>query len=186
MTPVVTQQQTRYVLQPFDLRHAALIAGWVETDEELRWVAPSSRPPLTAEKVAAWPRPGGRAFSLVPHGAEDPVGYGELNPMRYTPDTLWLGHLIVAPDQRCRGTGQLLVRGLLSEAFGRFSAERALLVVFPDNEVAIRCYRRVGFRIVGEECHRFGNTGPRHRLYRLEIDARAFRRRIRTSVPHHT
>ncbi len=184
MTPAVTQQQTRYVLERFDLRHAAQIAQWVETEEQLRWVAPSSRPPLTTEKVATWPRPGGRAFSLVPRGAVDPVGYGELNPVRNAPDTLWLGHLIVTPEQRGRGIGQLLVRGLLGEAFERLSAERALLVVFPDNEVAIRCYRRVGFRIVGEECHRFGNTGPRHRLYRLEIEAGAFRRRPRASVAH--
>lgn len=184
MAAAVTQQQTRYVLEPFDVRHAAQIAQWVETEDQLRWVAPSSCPPLTAEKVAAWPRLGGRAFSLVLPGSADPVAYGELNPMRDAPDTLWLGHLIVTPKRRGRGLGQLLVCGLLSEAFERLSAERALLVVFPDNEVAIRCYRRVGFKIVGEECHRFVNTGPRYRLYRLEIDARAFRRRTRTSVSH--
>ena len=90
--------------------------------------------------------------------------------MRREPGHLWLGHLVVRPDQRGKGAGQVLVRALLAYASERHLASRVSLIVFPDNTAALKCYRRVGFTIVGEEYHQFGDVGPRRRLLRLEID----------------
>jgi len=156
-------------LTPFRVWQAPIIARWVKSEEELRWLAPSTPPPLTAEKVAAWKRPGGEAFVLAMGGDDAPAGYGELNPMRSGCGDLWLGHLIVRPDLRGRGVGTFLSRALLSEAFEQRGADRVSLIVFPDNLAALRCYRRAGFITAGEEHHQFGGAGSTHRLLRLEI-----------------
>ena len=158
-----------YRLCGFDPLYAPLIAGWVGTEEQLRWLAPSTPHPLTAAKVVAWKNEGRRAFVFFGGPDSTPLGYGELNPMGNHPDHWWLGHILVRPDQRRRGIGGALVRALLAEAFERRGAARVSLIVFPDNLAAVHCYRRAGFREVGHEHHRFTETGPLQKLLRLEI-----------------
>jgi RimJ/RimL family protein N-acetyltransferase len=149
----------------------------VESDEELLWLAPSTVPPLTVEKVTAWKKPNGEAFLLTCENDPLPIGYGELNPMRHEPDHLWLGHIIVSPPYRRQGTGQAFIQAMLDHAFHRFFASRVSLIVFPANQAAVRCYRRVGFMVTSEEYHRFGTTGKMQRLLRLEIEAPAAEKR---------
>lgn len=166
-----------YRLITFVPRHAPIVARWAETDEELLWLAPSTQPPLTAAKVGEWLKRGGHAFSFLraevggQRAEEHLVGYAELNPMRNTPDHLWIGHVVVRPDMRGKGVGRTLLRALVNEAFGSLGATRLSLVVFPDNIGALRCYAAVGLRMVGEECHRFGGIGPKRRLLRYEMTA---------------
>lgn len=156
-------------LTPFQSWHAPTIARWVQTPQQLRWLAPGTSPPLTAEKIMGWHKSGGTAFVLVKGGEGPPWGYGEINPMPGGGGHVWLGHVIVRPDQRGRGLGSYLLRALLAEAFERQNATRVALIVFPDNLAALRCYRRAGFNLSGEEHHQFGNAGPTHRLLRLEV-----------------
>ncbi|MBI4717370.1 MAG: GNAT family N-acetyltransferase [Planctomycetes bacterium] len=145
-----------------------MIAAWVGTAPELRWLAPSSALPLTAEKVVAWRKPGGHAMVWTRDTAEVPAAYAELNPMRDAPDHWWMGHVIVSPQLRGRGMGTAFVRALLNEAFTELLASRVSLVVFPENRIAIACYRRAGFTAIGEEYHRFSEESPYLRLLRLE------------------
>ena len=156
-------------LEPFTPLYAPTVATWVNTDEELRWLAPSTPPPLTAAKVAGWLRPGRRAFVLIQEGDETPVGYAELNPMRRDPNHLWIGHVIIRPDRRGRRLGQSFVQRLVANAFADEAVTRISLIVFPDNTAAVECYRRVGFSFAGEEYHRFGESEPLERMVRLEI-----------------
>lgn len=162
--------------RPFHNANAAAVASWVDTRELLRWVAPSQQGPLTAAKVLNWVKPGGEAFVLVEADTDEPVAYGELNPMRAEPDHYWVGHIVVRSMDRGRGTGGRLVRELLAHAFGELSAGFVSLVVFPNNKWAIRCYNNAGMKIMGEEFHRLGGKGPYHRLVRLQIDREGFRR----------
>ncbi len=156
-------------LMPFGRRHAASIVRWVKGEQQLRWLAPSTTPPLTAEKIVGWEKPGGQAFVLQKGHGGQPLGYGEVNPMRRGSDRLWLGHVVVRPDQRGRGVGSVLLQALLSEAFDRRDATHVALIVFPDNVAALRCYQRAGFRLMGEEFHQFKGQGSLHRLLRLEM-----------------
>ncbi|MFQ5462631.1 MAG: GNAT family N-acetyltransferase [Phycisphaerae bacterium] len=157
-------------LDGFDAQDAIAIAGWVRNHRELRELAPSTEPPLTSEKVRGWPRPGGAAFvyRIAPERA--PVCYGELNPMRSVPDHLWIGHVIVDPAWRGRGLGTRFVQDLVDHAFAKLRARRISLVVFPANQPALRCYRSAGFRMQGEEFHRFGTSDARYRLIRFELE----------------
>jgi len=161
-------------LAPFQSWHAPTITRWVQTQQQLQWLAPSTPPPLTAEKIMDWKKSGGSAFVLVKGGESPPWGYGEINPMLRDDEQVWLGHVIVRPDQRGRGLGGVLLRALVAEAFERRCAKRVALIVFPDNLSALRCYRRAGFIVSGEEYHQFSSEGPTHRLLRLEIARPAF------------
>ncbi|HNQ22375.1 MAG TPA: GNAT family N-acetyltransferase [Phycisphaerae bacterium] len=156
-------------LRPFEPAQAGLVAGWVATDEELHWLAPSTLPPLTAEKVRAWRRPDGFPLLWWPKSGAGPIGYAELNPMRGAAFHYWLGHVVVRPQERGHGYGTRLVRAVLAWARDRASAERVVLIVFPGNTTALRCYARAGLHAVGEEFHRFLPQGPEQRLVRLEV-----------------
>lgn len=167
-------------LAPFEARFAQTVASWVTDSEQLRLLAPSSIFPLSPARVCRWVKPGGRAFLLVmaemadggklaAPARADPLGYGELNPMRGNPAHLWIGHVLIDPGRRREGFGLALTKLLVDEAFLRRGAGRISLVVFPENVAAIRCYARTGFSFICEERHRFGNRGPRHRLLRFEL-----------------
>lgn len=169
ITVAVAPQTSKLRLTPFDSRHASTVARWVTTPDQLRLLAPSTEPPLTAAKVSEWVKPGGIAFLLRLQHEVGPIGYGELNPMRRTPLHFWIGHVIVASPHRGIGIGTAFVRLLTNYAFARLHAEKISLVVFPDNAPAIRCYLRAGFTNLGEEHHRFNGTGPKHRLLRFEL-----------------
>ncbi len=162
--------QMRFSLERFEPPDATKIAEWVETDEELHWLAPNTSAPLTAEKVIAWKKPRGVALVARTAVDRDLIGYAELNPMKNETAHLWIGHVIVHPQWR-GGTGQAFVRALVGYAFEHLGGVRISLVVFPKNRVAIRCYRRIGFLIAGDEYHAFGTSNTRQRLLRLELNA---------------
>jgi RimJ/RimL family protein N-acetyltransferase len=155
-------------LSNYNTKWGDFIAAWVQSEQDLRWLAPGTLPPLTGEKISAWKKVGGWALVGFERAAVAPVAYGELNPMRSEAGHFWIGHVLIDPQKRGLGVGRLFVHKLLEEAFQRQEARRVSLVVFPDNQAAVHCYQKCGFRIVGDENHRFLPGGPRHRLLRLE------------------
>lgn len=152
---------------PFRRHDADRIATWVASPRELFHLAPSTRAPLTRQKVLDWPRPGGTPYTYGEAGRPI-VAYGELNPMRNDALHYWLGHIVVAPELRGTGLGSRFLCELFDTAFTDFAARRISLVVFPENDAACRCYERVGMRCCGEEFHTFSTDGPRFRLLRYE------------------
>lgn len=155
-------------LRPFDKLFAHTVVGWVP-DEELLWLAPSTLPPLTVDKVIGWTKPTDRPLLLFRDDEPAPCGYAELNPLRSTGQAMWLGHVVIAPALRGQGLGAAFTRRLVAEAFADTRIERVVLIVFPDNEAAIRCYRANGFRQTGEERHRFRPQGSACTMMRLEL-----------------
>ncbi|MHC4064580.1 MAG: GNAT family N-acetyltransferase [Planctomycetota bacterium] len=158
-----------YRIRPFDPLFGPTVAGWVRDDAELFWLAPSTTSPLTAAKVLGWAKPQGRALLLFPEDESLPCGYAELNPLRGSTSQWWVGHVVVAPSLRGRGVGKLFTRLLMEEAFVDRRVDRLVMVVFPDNEAALHCYRAAGFRVTSRERHRFRPNGPDHVMMRLEI-----------------
>ncbi len=172
MTFPLTQQGRLVEFRP---EHAERIASWVDDNRQLLWLAPSTLPPLTPEKVRNWCNSGGRAYvygEAAAVGELDPLqvlGYAELNRLRHDPNGWWIGHFVVDSQRRGRGIGRSVLRCLASAAFDGFAASNLCLVVFPENAAAIRCYESAGFRRVGEEFHRFGRLQSRHRLLRYDM-----------------
>ncbi len=164
---LLTSPRAEIYLLPFREQHAATLVSWVKSESEMRWLAPSTPPPLTEEKVLSWQKPGGHAFVGYDDSCGDMVAYGELNPMGHRSDRLWIGHCLIRPDRRGRGIGQTFVRVLLKEAFDHLKSSRVSLIVFPDNQPAVRCYQRAGFAFISEEWHTFVPGRP-ERLMKLE------------------
>jgi len=164
-------------LEPFHQDCAGLVAGWVRDAREAYFVAPRTAPPLTAEKVRAWRRPGCEPLLLVAEGSGEAVGYGELNMLSGVPGVFWLGHLLIAPQRRGCGLGRELTRRLLERAFTLRGARRVTLVVFPENTRAIACYRAAGMHPDGYETHYFPVYRTRARLLRLAAMRAQFNQR---------
>lgn len=156
------------ILDRFVPRHASEIAGWVQSELELLWLAPNTEAPLTEEKVIGWKNRGGTALIATRPDQTALIGYAELNPMKGDAGHLWLGHVVLHPRARGAGLGRVFVGALLDHAFDALCASRVSLVVFPENRIAVRCYENVGYSIIGEEHHRFATSPVRHRLLRLE------------------
>lgn len=156
-------------LKLFTPADADELLGWVRSDEELRRLAPGTPPPLTAEKILRWQKPRGTAYFLQREASAALIGYAELNPMRDEPEHFWLGHVLIKPGERGKGWGRALVAEVVRRAFAEQDAQRVSLIVFPDNEPALRCYQSLGFKERGAEFHHFHATGQTHRMLRLEL-----------------
>ena len=156
-------------LLPFDLQLAPLIASWVLSPDEAYWLAPNSVPPITPAVVRDWSTHPGRLARLLVDGNGTPVGYGELNLLNAERREYWLGHLIIDPVRRGAGLGLVLTRELLERAFVRLMASRVALVVFTDNEAAIRCYRTCGMVEEQYELQYFGSYDRYEKLLRLAV-----------------
>ena len=58
---------------------------------------------------------------------------------------------------------------LAERAFSHHAATEVLLVVFPDNLSAVRCYERAGMSVQGQERKIFPATGKEHLFLRMGI-----------------
>jgi RimJ/RimL family protein N-acetyltransferase len=150
----------------------------VRSEQELTWLAPGTAPPLTPEKVIAWGRANERRFMLWREGTSLPIAYAELNNMPDSSDQMWIGHFLVDPAHRERRNGTRFAQALLACAFQRFGARDVLLVVFPDNTGAIRCYQRAGMTALGHERKRFEATGREHVFLRMGITGATYREMV--------
>lgn len=166
-----------YWLGRFDVHHAARVAGWASTAQELFWLAPKTFPPLTAAKVIAWPGETGCPLLFWRETEPAPAGYVELNPMPGEPDHLWMGHCVIDRTRRGEGLGRIMINLLLTYAFEQRHARRVSLVVFPENVGAIRCYRVCGFLEMGRQRKFFQTTNRQHVMIQMSMDLPAYQSR---------
>jgi RimJ/RimL family protein N-acetyltransferase len=174
-TGPVAKTQATYQLKPFHRLYAGLVAGWVRNDDELFWLAPHTPPAISPEKVLEWTVQRGRPRLLWSSPWPDPTGYAELNDLPSRPGELWIGHFIISPERRGTGLGARMLRALLAEAFGTLNAQRVALIVFPENEPAIRCYRANGLRVTAYQDKTFTTRPGIYRMLEMAIDRSAYR-----------
>ncbi|WP_030761484.1 GNAT family N-acetyltransferase [Streptomyces sp. NRRL F-2664] len=135
-------------LLPFSAAHAAVVAGWPTSAGEVSLWCGRQEFPFSEQTITAWQQDADvRAHVLVEDDAV--VGYGELW-LDADEDEVELARIIVAPDNRGRGLGRALVRGLLARAAAAGHAD-VFLRVHPDNAAALRCYRAAGFAPVAPD-----------------------------------
>ncbi len=172
--PLIRAREGPYYLSPFDQHAAAVVASWPRDDHELFWLAPRTFPPLTAAKVVEWAATDRMPLLFHHQAIEEPLGYLELNMMPGEKTHLWVGHCVVCSERRGAGIGRVMVRLALDDAFLRRRASQVSLVVFPDNAIAIRCYRSCGFNDTGEQIKHFATTGSQHRMLQMGIDKQRY------------
>lgn len=181
-TPRPAVKQSTLALTPFEPALAEQVVGWVRDEDELFWLAPKTVPPLSVEKVLSWPGPGSRPMFMRTDASQELLGYLELNTMPGDGRHFWIGHCIIRPDRRGVGLGRIMMGLLLDEAFRNFRGQRVSLVVFPDNQPAIRCYQAVGFRHVGWQSRYFPVRGDYYSMWHMGIDAQSYRRAERREL----
>ena len=169
-------------LTRFDQLYAPLLAAWVRSAEELTWLATGTAPPLTPAKIATWGADRPNRYLYWRHGHNTPSAYAELNLLHDSPDQMWVGHFLVDPICRGRSIGQTFMSRLLELAFHRFGAAGVLLVVFPENGPAVRCYERCGLTALGRESRHFATTGRRHEFLRMGIGRSEFARWVQAGA----
>jgi spore coat polysaccharide biosynthesis protein SpsF len=142
----------RVLLRPLDER---------DTDDVLRWRAEPGtlerlfgEVPPTRDEHQAWlarMRAQGdrQEFVIVDRDADRAVGTIGLSHIDRRYRRAEYGVLIGEPAARGRGIAREASRLLLDHAFGSLGLHRVYLHVFPDNEPALRLYRRLGFRLEG-------------------------------------
>lgn len=162
-------------LTSFDLLYAPLVSSWVQSERELEWLAPGTAPPLTAHKVATWGENDSNRFLYWREGDNSPGAYGELNRMPDRTNNMWIGHVVVAPERRGLSYGAELSAALVNRAFVVHRVNAVLLVVFPENDRAVRCYRRIGMVAMGQERKRFKTTNRVHTFLRMGMDDGRFK-----------
>ena len=165
-----------FELRPFRFERASEVAGWVETPADLFILAPATPPPLTAEKVRAWTSERDTPLLLFPVRGTAPVGYAELNVMAHDARNLWIGHLIVPRPLRGQGIGYIFIQHLLRRAFEENRAHSVNLVVFPENEIAVHCYLKCGWRKDSTHYKTFEHRPGKYKMTKMKITERQFRR----------
>ncbi len=163
-------------LRPFSSDRAAEVAGWAETPADLFILAPATPPPLTAEKVCDWTSEQDTPLLLWPVRGAAPVGYAELNVMPHDARNLWIGHLIVPRPLRGQGIGYVFMQHLLQRAFEENRAHSVNLVVFPENEIAVHCYLKCGWRKDSAHYKTFSHRQGKFKMTKMKITERQYRR----------
>ena len=165
-----------FELRPFSSDRAAEVAGWANTPADLFVLAPATPPPLTAEKVRAWTSERDSPLLLWPVRGAAPVGYAELNVMAHDARNLWIGHFIVPRPLRGQGIGHIFMQHLLQRAFEENRAHSVNLVVFPENEIAVHCYLKCGWRKDSIHYKTFDHRSGKFKMSKMKITERQFRR----------
>ena len=174
MSTTAPAQQTRLdpsrlFLRRFQDADANYIPAWITSELELTYLAPGTVGPLTPQKIIDWGKDREHRFVLCHPDVNAPFGYSELNRMPNRVDQMWIGHFIVDPTYRGQSLGTRCVSALVERAFSYHAATEVLLVVFPDNLPAVRCYERAGMTAQGQERKIFPATGKEHLFLRMGV-----------------
>lgn len=131
-------------LEPFDDAHLPELMSWFpDTISCQTWGGVEFRFPFTEAsfredaKLSSLP-----AWSLVRNDDGALAGFGQFY-LRV--GRCHLGRLAIAPDSRGTGLGSTLVRELCRRGGAALGVDSYSLFVVPENERALRLYRRLGF-----------------------------------------
>lgn len=130
----------------------AAVASWVpDAATCVRWAGPRLSFPFSASDLPALlavPGGGEASYSLI-DGSANFCGFGQHWVQQ--PGAVHLGRIIVAPNFRGRGLGQVLCQHLISAALRSTSAAAVTLRVYKDNSIAVGLYSSLGFVEVAAE-----------------------------------
>ena len=84
------------------------------------------------------------------------------------------GLFIGEVENRNKGYGQEALKLLLNYGFNTLNLNNVMLKVFSFNEMAISCYKKVGFRMIGQRRNSFFLNGKYHNDVFMDILAEDF------------
>jgi RimJ/RimL family protein N-acetyltransferase len=131
---------------PYRAEYSRVVLSWIDSEETYRSLCRSADFPPPDDLIDSWQREGMSSYLLFSEGK--PVAYGELweKPMERAMEIV---HLLVDPYKRSRGFGTKMLELLCQRAAQRPNVVKVILNLFNGDEVALGCYLKAGFELVG-------------------------------------
>ncbi|MGE0032193.1 MAG: GNAT family N-acetyltransferase [Steroidobacteraceae bacterium] len=132
-------------LTPFDDAHLPELMSWFPDELSCHtWGGPEFRFPFTEATFREDARLASLSTWALVGNDGKLAGFGQFY-LRV--GRCHLGRLAIAPDSRGRGLGATLVRGLCRQGGPALGVGTCSLFVVPENDRALRLYRRMGFSV---------------------------------------
>ena len=133
-------------LIPYAHEYASDVLSWIDSEEVYKDVCRGQDWPPPKDLVESWQRK--NVVSYLLFSERQPVAYGELwnRPLEMAVE---VAHLIVAPAKRSMGYGTKMLEELYNRAAARPDVAKVLLNLYSENEVALSCYLKAGFELIG-------------------------------------
>jgi len=133
-------------LVPYQAEYSRVVLSWIDSEETYRKLCRSTGFPPPDDLIDSWQREGMSSYLLFSEGK--PVAYGELweKPMERAMEIV---HLLVDSYQRSRGFGTKMLELLCQRAAQRPHVVKVILNLVDGDEVALGCYLKAGFELVG-------------------------------------
>lgn len=133
-----------HLLPPNNERLKTLFS-WFDDDHSVAiWGGPDMRLPMTFESMQLDGRMNTLASRFLVDNAKQVVGFGQYYDRM---GRCHLGRLVIAPDQRGKRHGHVLIDELISEGTKVLDLPEQSLFVLQDNPRAKKLYERIGFKI---------------------------------------
>lgn len=138
---------------PYTPEYAGLVRSWIDSNETYHDLCRGLDFPPPEDIIDSWQHSGVSSYLLF--SQRKPVAYGELwkRPLEMAVE---ITHLIVEPVNRSRGYGTKMLELLYERAAQRSSVAKVILNLYGENEVALGCYLKAGFKLVGVSSHTVG------------------------------
>lgn len=151
-------------LRPFNIEDTHLLNAWTGHQDELfKFSGTSWDYPLTEAFLDAYQGayPGRTQYILESN--DEALGFGEI--IEGEDNSPRLSRLLIAPEQRGKGYGKVLVVQLLQT----IEATEVYLFVLADNAVARQCYEKCGFEYVDHSPFSMSYKEQKYPVLKMQI-----------------
>lgn len=138
---------------PYTEEFSQVVRSWIDSEETLFYVCRGREFPPAEDLIESWQRPDISSFLLF--SERKPIAYGEIWP-RPTERAAEIAHLLVDPYKRSRGFGVKMLQLLFEQAQMKREVTRVMINLYNDSEIALGCYLKAGFELVGTATHTMG------------------------------
>lgn len=132
-----------YTYRPLINEDLPAICSFPQTPEELLYISPRSKFPLTPDQILSLLENRYEPTVLIEKTTGQVVGYA--NFYEETGETLWLGNVIVAPSYRGRGAAQKLLQTMISISRDKYGRKQIHLSCHNTNSRGLAFYHKLGF-----------------------------------------
>ena len=140
-------------LIPYVPEYSRVVHSWIDSEETYLDLCRGKQFPPPEDIVDSWQRDGVTSFVML--SERKPVAYGELW-HRPTDLALEIAHLIVDRYRRSEGFGTKMTELLYDRASQRENITRVMIHLYGENEVALGCYLKAGFELLGTTTYTTG------------------------------
>lgn len=134
----------KHMLRTPSPHHFATLGGWIGDAEQcLRWAGPALVFPFESQMLPSLLETEVCDSYALVDTDDSLAGFGQI--FRREPETGHLGRIIIDPQRRKQGVGQILCKELIDAGVRRHGFRSMTLWVFMDNLPAVHLYTALGF-----------------------------------------